>query len=302
MTTSAYSIPAPPWPAWVRTHAWVMLYWLAFLLVLEPGNIQRASQAGQSLSWSHEAIRILVAALLGTTVTSAIQALVERFPLRGPQCRRHLLIHAAGVAGLALILVVVSCLLAAWVFAGQWLPSWDEIWDQLVGNITLLMFALAALTALVQANLPRTALPAPVAKPAPVLTHVDVKRRGQPLSLPLSEVDWIEAQGNYIALHVGSQQHLLRDTMSRFGARIDGARFIRIHRSIIVAADRVQKVEALPNSDMLLHLESGVSLRASRSYATAVRAISERLEDHAGHTGHISPPACRPFPSDRIRP
>lgn len=278
MTTSAYSIPAPPWPAPVRTHAWVMLYWLAFLLVLEPGNIQRASQAGQALSWSHEAIRILVAALLGTTVTSAVQALVERFPLRGPHRRRHLLIHATGVAGLALILVVVSCLLAAWIFAGQWLPSWDEICDQLVGNVTLLMFALAALTALVQANLPRTALPAPVATTAPMLTHVDVKRRGQSLSLPLSEVDWIEAQGNYIALHVGTQQHLLRDTMSRFGARIDGARFIRIHRSIIVAADRIQKVEALPNSDMLLYLKSGVSLRASRSYATGVRAIAERLE------------------------
>lgn len=277
MTTSTHSAAAPLWPAWVRVHAWVMLYWLAFLLVLEPGNILRASQAGQALNWSHEAIRILVAALLGTTVTSAVQTLVERFPLRGPLRGRYLLIHAAGAAGLALTLVLVSCLLAAWVFAGRWLPSWDEIRDQLVANFTLLMCALAALTALVQANTQRTASPPSAANPAPLLTHVEVKRRGQLLSLPLSSVDWIEAQGNYVALHIGAEQHLLRDTISGFGARLDSARFVRVHRSMIVATDRIQKVEALPNSDMLLHLQPGVTLRASRNYATAVRAIAERL-------------------------
>jgi len=283
MTTSAHSSTAPPWPAWLRVHAWVLLYWLVFLLVLEPGNILRASQAGQVLSWPHEAIRILVAALLGTTVTSAVQTLVERFPLRGSRRGRHLLIHAAGAAGLALTLVLVSCLLAAWVFAGQWLPSWDEIRDQLVSNFTVLMFALAALAVVVQANFPRAALPASPAKPAPMLTHVDVKQRGEPLSLPLSEVDWIEAQGNYIALHVGAAQHLLRDTISGFGARLDSTRFVRIHRSMIVAVDRVQKIEALPNNDMLLHLKHGIPLRASRSYASAVRAIAERLAAHDDH-------------------
>ncbi|MBB3219599.1 LytR/AlgR family response regulator transcription factor [Pseudoduganella umbonata] len=283
MTTSANRAPMPHWPAWVRAHAWVMLYWLAFLLVLEPGNILRATQAGQALSWSHETIRILVAALLGTTVTTAVLTLVERFPLRGPRRRRHLLIHAAGAAGLALALVLVSCVLAAWVFAGRWLPSWDEIRDQLVGNFTLLMVALAALAALAQANLHRTALPASTAstastaKPAQPLTHVEVKRRGQLLSLPLSEVDWIEAQGNYVALHIGAEQYLLRDTISGFCARLDSTRFLRVHRSMIVATDRIRKVEALPNSDMLLHLPRGVTLRASRNYATAVRAIAERL-------------------------
>ena len=85
-----------PRPAWLRAHAWVFLYWLAFLLVLEPGNSLRAHQLGQTLSLPHEALRIVLAALLGTTVTSAVQGLVERFPLRGPDLGRRLLIHAAG--------------------------------------------------------------------------------------------------------------------------------------------------------------------------------------------------------------
>src|SRR5450830_376404 len=156
-------------PAWLRPHAWAMLFWLAFLLVLEPGNILRAAQDGQTLSLSHEALRIVLAAMLGTTVTSTVQMLVERFPLRGAARGRHLLIHAASAAGLALALVLTSCLLAAWVFAEQWLPSWDEIWDQLVGNFTLLMFALGALIALFQARpwrTPSSSSSAPSALPA----------------------------------------------------------------------------------------------------------------------------------------
>jgi two-component system LytT family response regulator len=293
MTISAHPAPASThWPAWLRPHAWVLLYWLAFLLVLEPGNILRASQIGQTLSLPHEALRILLAALLGTTVTSAVQTLVERFPLRGPGRGRHLLIHAAGAAGLALTLVLASCLLAAWAFAGRWLPSGDEIWDQLVSNFTLLMFALAALTALVQASLPREvssappagpAMPVPAHDAAPALSHVEIKRRGQLVSLPLSEVDWIEAQGNYVALHVGVEQHLLRDTVSRFAARLDALQFVRVHRGMIVAVDRIHTVEALANGDALLHLRRGGPLRASRSYATAVKAVAAQLRD--------SPPA-----------
>jgi hypothetical protein len=287
MTISAHSAHVQTtWPAWLRPHAWVMLYWLAFLLVLEPGNILRARQAGQILSLPHEALRILLAALLGATVTSAVHTLVERFPVRGSGRGRHLLIHAAAAAGLALTLVVASCVLAAWAFAGQWLPSWDEIWDQLVGNFTLLMFALGALTALCQASqwrMPSSAPPAlPVASvsahDAPQApTHVKIKRRGQLVLLPLSEVDWIEAQGNYLALHVGVEQHLLRDTVSRFAARLDTGQFLRIHRSMIVAVDRIRAVEALANGDALLHLTHGGPLRTSRSYAAAVKAVATKL-------------------------
>jgi hypothetical protein len=287
MTISAHSTRVQTTrPAWLRPHAWVMLYWLAFLLVLEPGNILRARQAGDMLSLPHEALRILLAALLGASVTSAVQALLERFPLRGARRGRHLLIHAAAAAGMAWTLVVASCVLAAWAFAGQWLPSWDDIRDQLVGNFTLLMFALGALIALCQAtswrapSLAPPALPAdPVATPdaPPAPTHVDIKRRGQLVSLAWSEVDWIEAQGNYLALHVGAEQYLVRDTVARFAACCDTAQFVRIHRSLIVAVDRVRAVEALANGDALLHLTHGAPLRASRSYAAAVRAVATKL-------------------------
>ena len=52
---------------------------------------------------------------------------------------------------------------------------------------------------------------------------------------------------------------------------------MRVHRSMIVATDRIHRIEALANNDMLLHLKHGVQVRPSRSYATAVRALAERL-------------------------
>jgi hypothetical protein len=59
-------------PNWVREEAYGFLYWLAFLLVLEPGNVFRALQSGHELAFDHEAPRIVVAALLGTSVTPIV--------------------------------------------------------------------------------------------------------------------------------------------------------------------------------------------------------------------------------------
>ena len=61
--------------------------------------------------------------------------------------------------------------------------------------------------------------------------------------------------------------------------RLDSGRFLRIHRNMIVAVDRIREVEALPNSDTLLHLTRGGPLRASRSYAAAVKTVAARLRD-----------------------
>ena len=111
------------------------------------------------------------------------------------------------------------------------------------------------------------------------LTHVEIKRREGCISLPLSDVDWIEAQGNYLALQVGAQQHLVRDTMSRFAGRLDPSQFLRIHRSMVVAVDRIRHVDFLPNGDALLNLTQGGPLRASRSHQAAVKEIAAHLRD-----------------------
>jgi two-component system LytT family response regulator len=87
-----------------------------------------------------------------------------------------------------------------------------------------------------------------------------------------SDVEWIEAQGDYAALHVNGKTHLLREPLHILERRLDAAMFIRIHRSTIVRLDRIAEMQALANRDCLLRLKDGTSLRVSRSY-------SDRLQE-----------------------
>lgn len=86
------------------------------------------------------------------------------------------------------------------------------------------------------------------------------------------DVEWIEASGDYVGLHVGDKTHLVRQTMQQIERRLDPKRFIRIHRSTIVRIDRVAELEALSNRDCLVRLSDGVLVRASRSYVGALRS------------------------------
>lgn len=87
-----------------------------------------------------------------------------------------------------------------------------------------------------------------------------------------SEIDWVEAQGDYAGLHANGQILLLRESLQRLASRLDPAQFVRVHRSTIVRLDRVTEMQALSNRDLLLRLRDGTVLRASRTYVDALRA------------------------------
>lgn len=86
-----------------------------------------------------------------------------------------------------------------------------------------------------------------------------------------AEVEWVEASGDYVGLHVGERTHLVRETMQQVERMLDPARFIRIHRSTIVRVDCVAELEALSNRDCLVRLRDGALVRASRSYVDGLR-------------------------------
>jgi hypothetical protein len=256
------------WPRWLVECGCGVLYWIAFLVVLEPDNVLRANQAGHPLVAGQEALRIVVAALLGSAVTPTLLGFSRRFPLRGTQPLRHGLVQLAGITGLACVLIVVSCFLAAWGYEGVWLPSLPYVRDELIGNGLLLAFALLALVAManVVARLRPHASPDTATCESPYLTRISVKHRGKQGFVELAQVDWIETRGNYLVLHAGAADHMIRETSVSFEARLDPQCFVRIHRRTIVAIDRVRQLQPLTNGDALLRLATGHELRASRSY------------------------------------
>lgn len=85
------------------------------------------------------------------------------------------------------------------------------------------------------------------------------------LFVPISEVDWVEANDYYVSVHVGQKAHLLRETLASIGARLDPARFVRIHRSAIVNVDRVVEIERASPVEAYAILADGTRLRVSRS-------------------------------------
>lgn len=257
-------------PDWLRSTGCAFLYWVVFLLAIQPGNVQHAASMGHALDFGDEALRIGVAALLGCSTAPLILALIRRFPISRTSGWRSIAIHVAGAAALAFALIVVSCFLAAWILTGEIVPSMAEVRTELAGNWLLLTFALCAFAAISHAlsMLPRRASSPPASAAARTIA---IKTRGRLGYLDLASIEWIESQGNYLALHVGGRSHLIRETLQSFAGRLDPERFIRVHRRAIVAIDRIREIQPLANGDSTLILQDGRTVRASRSYRESVR-------------------------------
>ncbi|MFN0179963.1 MAG: LytR/AlgR family response regulator transcription factor [Gemmatimonadales bacterium] len=90
------------------------------------------------------------------------------------------------------------------------------------------------------------------------------------------EIDWVEAADNYLRLHVGVQAHLARGTIKDAEAELDPDRFVRIHRSAIVAVDRIASTRRLESGGYLVTLTGGAELRASRQYVDRIKRLLER--------------------------
>jgi hypothetical protein len=255
--------------AWLRDFALGAGYWLVFVLLLEPGNVMAAQHAGRALDPAREAVRMAGAALLGASGTPLVLWLVRRHPIRSLRAWRTAALHAANCALLAAVLIVASCPLAAWII-GEPASLAEAIRAELAANWALLVYGLAALTAAAHAF--RLLREAPTPAQPDYLAQVTVTSGRRAVVLDLAEVDWIESQGNYVALHAAGAVHLVRSTLGAFEAKLDPARFARVHRRTIVALDRVVEVTVLDGGDADLRLRGGPTLRASRNYRAVLKA------------------------------
>ena len=106
-----------------------------------------------------------------------------------------------------------------------------------------------------------------------VRTRYVVRRGKVHYFVPVDQIDWIDSAENYLQLHVGDRAHLARGTLKEAEDELDPARFVRIHRSTIVAIDRVQSVRRHESGVHIVQLRTGAKLRSSRQYADRVRKL-----------------------------
>jgi two-component system LytT family response regulator len=104
-------------------------------------------------------------------------------------------------------------------------------------------------------------------------TRYVVRRGTVHYFVPVNQIDWIDSAENYLQLHVGGRSHLARGTLKEAEEELDPARFVRIHRSTIVAVDRVTAVRRTDAGIHVVQLRTGERLRSSRQYADRVRML-----------------------------
>jgi two-component system, LytTR family, response regulator len=87
------------------------------------------------------------------------------------------------------------------------------------------------------------------------------------------EIDWVDAQGNYVRLHALGKSHLIRDTMKEFEQKLDPHRFVRVNRSVIVNIEHIERAETHPHGEYALVLGDGVRIISSRSHGARLHQL-----------------------------
>src|SRR6185369_7411896 len=105
------------------------------------------------------------------------------------------------------------------------------------------------------------------------LDRIVIRNAGRVTFLPTSEIDWIDAAGNYVKIYSGKDQHILRETLKNLEARLDPAVFVRVHRSTILNVERIRELQPLFHGDCIAILRDGTRVTCSRSFSDRLDAL-----------------------------
>jgi two-component system LytT family response regulator len=105
------------------------------------------------------------------------------------------------------------------------------------------------------------------------LERIPIPSKGRFLFLHVRDLDWIEAEGNYLRLHSNRASHLIRGNMNEMEARLDPARFMRIHRSTIVNLQRIREVQPWFHGHHRVVMNNGQELKLSRYQKDKLRLL-----------------------------
>jgi two-component system, LytTR family, response regulator len=112
-----------------------------------------------------------------------------------------------------------------------------------------------------------------IANQPKTLNRIAVRGTGGTSFVDTRDVDWLKAAENYVELHVGQDCHLVEVTLTEIAKRLDHSRFVRIHRSVVVNAERIRNVQPASHSEYLVTLLNGIQLRSGRTYRETMQRL-----------------------------
>jgi two-component system LytT family response regulator len=107
----------------------------------------------------------------------------------------------------------------------------------------------------------------------PAVDRLPIKANGRIVPIRLTDIEWIEADRDYVSIHVGGKIWLMRETIAALELRLALSGFVRIHRSTLVNAERVKELRPRDKGEYTVVLNDGTELKLTRNY----RASIERL-------------------------
>jgi len=106
-----------------------------------------------------------------------------------------------------------------------------------------------------------------------VTDRIPLKTHGRVMIVNVAEIDWVEADGDYVSVHIGAKSWLLRETIAAAEARLALSGFVRIHRSTLVNISRVRELLPLTKGEFTVVLLDGTELKLSRNYRFALERL-----------------------------
>lgn len=262
---------------------WLVLVAMAFVanvgvISIEHTRYGVGTPAWEVLVWestSHVATLLVIPLIL----------LFDRwFPISSETWRRSVVAHAILTIPWALAHVAIMYWGRVWIYrimgdnSGYWWPDWwGQFGYEYLKDFRTYLFFLAIIY-LYRFVLRRAQGEAGYVSegdesgPVEVTDRFLIKKLGREFLVRAGDIDWIEASGNYVNLHVGRRVYPLRETMNGISERLMPLGFQRVHRSATVNIDRIVEIFAYDTGDGEARLVSDVSVPISRRFKKDLRA------------------------------
>lgn len=270
---------------------WVALIWLLVFYGSALSNTATAWLAArrdgqplllwQVLTWE------LSSATASLLLLPLLIWLCQRWPLHADVWRRRIPLYVAAglawwllhVSGMVLLRKLVYLTVGAHYDFGGWRLQWVYELSKDLRTFALLValqHTLAWYGRHRQGEAHLLAAPdeGPPVEPLDRPQRFLVRKLGRDFLVATADIEWVQASGNYVNLHVRGHDYPLRSTMAAIEAKLDPAVFVRIHRSYLVKLSRVQAIEPLESGDARVHLADATVLPCSRRYLAALRTLA----------------------------
>lgn len=268
-----------PWRRTFEVGFWVAVYVMnaTFNSVVSQIDHPRVA-AWEPWLWEWSSALVMLA------LVPAVIAVERRWPIRFDTWRRNLPIHLLASVPYSLIHVAGMVALRTLAYASQgehydfgpWLPTWGyeylkdvRTYLSVIATVTLYHLWLMRLQG--EARLLVAPDDGPPVEPVERPERFLVRKLGKEFLINAREIEWLQASGNYVNLHVRGRDYPLRTTMAGIEDRVDPSRFVRVHRSYMVNLDYLAEIEPLDTGDARLSLRDGARIPCSRRYRAQLR-------------------------------